>query len=289
MKHIVFIMGCLLSYASTWAYQPNETAYEEVSKAIALATGSKGRFNRSEALKIFQKHAANNDPRAMNGLGLMYLQGHQVQADSAQAIEWLTKAGEAGYVRAWQNLGLMYFYAHCGVEQDFEKAYMYFEKGVQAGGIGALYDAGYMLYKGLGCQQDYKKAHFYFVKGAGKGHSPCMYMLGLCYRNGYGVEADAAEANYWLSEAEKQGYAFAANELEAETPENSLEGTRIQTRSAISIPITYTRARAIQKDVELNGLYQGVLVTYDWSGQHIISETPLQLSLLTDGNRVQGD
>ena len=286
---ISFIIGCLLFSASTWASAPDNEAYDEVSKAIALATGSKGRFNRSEALSIFQKYAAQNDPRAMNGLGLMYLQGHEMKADSTKAIEWLTKAGEAGYVRAWQNLGIMYFYAHCGVKQNFEKAFHYFNTGVEAGGIGALYDAGYMLYKGLGCQQDYKKAVSYFIKGAGKEHAPCMYMLGLCYRNGYGVKMNEAEANYWLTEAEKHGYILASNELEAEKPENSLEGTKINTPNAIDIPATFARTRAIQKDMDLNGIYQGVLVTYDWSGQHIINETPLQLSLQTDGNMVQGE
>ena len=291
MKYrLLTFVVCLLLSTSGFAFHPDDEIYKEVSKAIELATGSKGRFNRGEALKIFRKHAASGNPRAMNGLGLMYLQGHQVQADSTEAIKWLTKAGEAGYVRAWQNLGLMYFYAHCGVTQDFEKAYQYFEKGVQAGGIGSLYDAGYMLYKGLGCQQDYQKAFFYFVKGAGKEHSPCMYMLGLCYRNGYGVETNAAEANYWLSEAEKRGYTFASDELEAETPENSLEGKKIQTRSAISTPTEYAKVKPLlQTYTELNGLYQGILVTYDWSGQHIISETPLQLSLKTEGNKVQGE
>lgn len=284
-----FIIGCLLSFTPCWANVSNEETNEEVSKAIALATGSKGRFNRSEALRIFRKYAALGNPRAMNGLGLMYLQGYEVEADSILAVEWMTKAGESGYFRAWQNLGLMYFYAHCNVKQDFEKAYAYFEKGVQDGGIGALYDAGYMLYKGLGCTQDYKKAFAYFVKGAGKGHSPCMYMLGLCYRNGYGVEANVAEANYWLTEAEKLGYAFASNELEAEMPENSLEGKKIQTRSAINTPTAYTNIVPVQPQTELNGTYQGILVTYDWSGKHILSETPLQLTLQTDGNKVLGE
>lgn len=286
---ISFIIGCLLFSASAWANTLDKETYDEVSKAIALATGSKGRFNRSEALRIFQKYAAQGNPRAMNGLGLMYLQGHEMKADSTKAIEWLTKAGEAGYVRAWQNLGIMYFYAHCGVKQNFEKAFHYFNTGVEAGGIGALYDAGYMLYKGLGCQQDYKKAISYFVKGAGKEHAPCMYMLGLCYRNGYGVKMNEAEANYWLTEAEKHGYTLASDELEAEKPENSLEGTIINTPNAIDVPATFARTRAIQKDLDLNGIYQGVLVTYDWSGQHIINEKPLQLSLQTDGNIVQGE
>lgn len=290
MKHrILFIIGCLLVSASAWAFQPDENTYEEVSKAIALATGSKGRFNRSEALRIFQQYAAKGDPRAMNGLGLMYLRGHEITADSTKAIEWLTKAGEAGYVRAWQNLGLMYFYAHCGVKQDFEKAFHYFNTGVEAGGIGALYDAGYMLYKGLGCQQDYKKAMDYFIKGAGKEHAPCMYMLGLCFRNGYGTDMDEAEANYWLTEAEKHGYTLASEELEAEKPENSLKGTKVLTQNTINVPTAFARTKAIQKEMVLNGIYQGILVTYDWSGQHIISETPLQLSLQTDGNQVQGE
>lgn len=288
-NRILFVVGCLLISASAWAYQPDDNTYEEVSKAIALATGSKGRFNRSEALRIFKQYAAKGDPRAMNGLGLMYLRGHEMAADSAKAIEWLTKAGKAGYVRAWQNLGLMYFYAHCGVKQDFEKAFHYFNTGVEAGGIGALYDAGYMLYKGLGCRQDYKKAVEYFIKGAGKEHAPCMYMLGLCYRNGYGVDMDEAEANFWLTEAVKQGYVLASEELEAEKPENSLEGTKILTQNAINVPATFARTRAVQKNADLSGIYQGILVTYDWSGQHIISETPLQLSLQSDSNQVQGE
>ena len=288
-NRIILILGCLFTITSARAYKPDSLANAQVKKAIELATGSRGRINKQEALKLFQEYAAKGHPRAMNGLGLMYLLGDVVQTDSAKAIELFTTAGKMNYPYAWQNLGIMYFYAHAGVQQDFEKAYACYEKAVACKGIAALYDAGYMLYKGLGCEQNYEKAFRYFVKGAGKGHSPCMYMLGLCFRNGYGTEVNPGEANYWLTEAEKKGYRFASDELEAETPENSLKGTRIQSNQAMTVPAQYARVRGVQPETELSGVYQGVLVEYDWSGQHIIKETPMQLTLHTDGDRVQGE
>lgn len=55
---------------------------------------------------------------AHNGLGLMYMEGHGVEANASKAVEHFTLAIEAGVVPAHNNLGIMYInvrvHAACG-------------------------------------------------------------------------------------------------------------------------------------------------------------------------------
>ncbi len=260
---------------------------EQVKAATALATGSSGRINRAKAFELLTNYANQGNPRAMNGLGLMYIQGHLFPADSVKAIEWLTKAGEGGFIPAWNNLGMIYKYAHGGVKQDQQKAYSYFEKAAEAGHPNGYYNAGYMLYKGLGCKQDYEKAFEYFKKGAEQSYSPAMYMLGLCYRNGYGVERSRGDAYYWLAEATRMEYKFATDELEAEEPENPESVTRLRSTQELNVPEQMAKVEHLIPENQIAGTYEGVLVTYDWSGKNIIGESPLLLQLEQDGEARQ--
>lgn len=41
--------------------------------------------------------------------------------------------------------------------------------------------------------------------------------------------------------------------------------------------------------MNINGSYEGLLVTYDWSGKNIIRETPVVLNLVSDGKTVEGE
>jgi hypothetical protein len=170
-----------------------------------------------------------------------------------------------------------------------EKAFYYFDKAAQSGHPAGYYNAGYMLYKGLGCSQDYQKAFAYFEDGAAKDYAPAMYMLGLCYRNGYGVERSEGNAHFWLAEADKKAYKFATDEIEAETPENSMNRTQLRSAQMMNVPMQYAQVRHLNPGMDINGSYEGLLVTYDWSGKTIIRETPVVLNLLSDGKTVEGE
>lgn len=268
---------------------------KEVIEAIALANGSRGKIDRPKAFETLREYAGKGYTRAMNALGLMYINGYTptYEADTTLAIYWLTQAGENGYSSAWCNLGTIYKYAHGGVAQNFEKAYEYYEKAALKNHPDGYYGAGYLLYKGLGCDQNYEKAFRYFGKGGEKNYTPAMYMLGLCYRNGYGTRRNEATAHYWLAGAHDRGYRFAAREIEKETPENRENRIRLGNSHMLSVPAQYAGIDHLrtsdQLPEEISGEYEGILVTYDWSGQHIIGEEPLRLILASDGQRIAGE
>ena len=101
------------------------------------------------------------------------------RADNARAVEWYTRAAEAGYAEAQYNLGYMY-------EQ------------------------------GRGVPQDYAKAVEWYRKAADNGEAAAMYSMGLMYDQGTGVQANLSEAQRWYELAAKNGDPDAKAHLRAQ-------------------------------------------------------------------------
>lgn len=264
----------------------NAVTDEKVIKAVEVLKGIDGSSDKAEAINVL-KMAAERDTNvyAMNALGIVYMNGIGTECDTTAATFWLERAGEHGSTIALRNLGMMYKYSRGGVAQDFPRAYGYFAKAVAAGSVIALYDQGYMLYKGLGCRQDYKSAIELFRQGADSDHAPCLYMLGLCYRNGYGVERDLERAAFYLNRAAKFNYRDAREELRRENPENNINDMIVTVEQSIEAPETMPSITPVAVDTSsLVGNYQGILVVYDWSGCNVIDRRPLSVNLkMKDG------
>lgn len=263
---------------------------DNVTQAICTLKGMETGGDKAGAISTLV-NAATRDTNAiaMNALGIAYMKGIGVEADSTQATTWLERAGEAGYRDAYHNLGMMYKDGQCGLRQDFTKAASHFAAGARAGSVMCYYDMGYMLYKGLGCQQDYNKAADLFAKGVDLDHSPCLYMLGLCYRNGYGVDRDTARASFLLERAADLSYGAAIEELLREQPENSWNSLDAHMEQAVEVPASMPSIEPMVADMaSIPGEYQGSLVTYDWSGRHVINERPLSVSMALAGGAIKG-
>lgn len=268
------------------------SSYAQISKyqmriAVDILKGKDDSNTKEWAVKTLENALEEeNDAYAMNVLGIAYLHGIGLEADTVKAISYLESAGKSGYNLAYHNLGMFYKYATDG-KQDFVKAYKAFCNGAEAGSTACHYNKGFMLYKGLGCEQDYKSSVEEFYKAAENEHPTALFMLGLCYRNGYGVEADTARANSYFSRAAILGNADAMEEMLKEKPENSLERNRLES-SSIDIP---EEMPAIEPYIpnnkqEIGGAYDGFIITYDWSGQYALSETPIKVSLLNPKDSV---
>lgn len=238
------------------------------------------------------KKAAEQDgiPKAMNILAILYSDGVGTIANQEQALFWFQKAAEAGYSNAWYNVGSMYRLGK-GTLQNFEKAFECFSKGADKKSVSSIYAKGYMLYKGLGCKQNYDQAFELFKVAASRGSLGSKYMLGVCYRNGYGTAKDLVAAKENLTEAANSGYQFAKEEMMEAEPEFA-DYQQIQK--------VYSKSREIHQDAiketfqsgshrlkrtgKLDGTYIGYLVTYDWSGQHIIAKEELTVELISQAN-----
>lgn len=93
LQSLVFFIG----FASTLAY----ASYEEAFAAIQQKDYAK-------ALPLLSAAAEKSDPRALNALGILYLQGRGVAKDEKVAVEWLEKAANAGNLNAMNGLVSLY-------------------------------------------------------------------------------------------------------------------------------------------------------------------------------------
>jgi TPR repeat protein len=85
-----------------------------------LAAYNKGDY--TTAVKEWRPLADQGVAAAQFNLGLLYLDGHGVPQDPAEAVKWFTKSAEQDYTEAQHNLGAMYG-AGQGVKRDYIQAY----------------------------------------------------------------------------------------------------------------------------------------------------------------------
>lgn len=263
---------------------------DDIMHAVGVLKGIYGDYSKEKAISILQSMADKDTTAyAMNVLGLAYMEGLGIDSDAEKAKYWLVKAAESGFADAYHNLGVMYKLGKCGEKQDFHAAYDAFLKGVDAGSDACRYGAGFMLYKGLGCKQDYEKAKELFETASVNGNVYATYMLGLCYRNGYGTPRDEEKGMELLEKSATLGYSAAIEELMRATPENSLTDIKVSDSIFANIPASMPNIHADINDTTLlRGQYNGFIVMYDWSGQHVIGERPVTMNIGRNENDVFG-
>ncbi|NDW17973.1 T9SS C-terminal target domain-containing protein [Dysgonomonas sp. 216] len=288
MRNIISILIIALCAFSAYA-QPNNPG-KRIDEISLLLNPNYPYYNPAKALALCKEAAENGDTKAMNAIGVIYSKGLvNDTVDHNTAREWFEKSAENGYANAYTNLGVIYKDGS-GVPQDFVRAYECFSKGAGLNSSSSLYSYGYMHFKGLGCEQDYEKAVESFRKSISKNELGAMYMLGICLRNGYGIAQNTDSARYWLARASEGGYKWATDELMSEDPENISLKTKNTLRSAGSIT-EEKQYEIVQHKVmsdAIGGDYAGYAIKYDWSGQKIIGQSSLKLSLENNGNKITG-
>lgn len=290
MKKIIKIVVLLLSL-QLWAQNSGKLTVSSFDMAKMQLNPNHFYYNPEKGFESCKKAAEQDaSPKAMNMLAILYSDGVGTVANQEQALYWFTKAAEAGYVKAWFNVGTMYREG-LGATQDFEKAFGYYSKGTELKASSSMFGKGYMLFKGLGCEQNYPQAFELFKESSQYGVLSSMYLLGICYRNGYGTSKDLVAAKQWLTKAANSGFKPAQNEMMEAEPEfaDYKETLKSDSKSKEihqeAIKETFQSLPHHLKSTEkLDGTYTGYLVTYDWSGQHIIAKEELTVELTSQGN-----
>lgn len=293
MKRII----CLLSLFSTMqmlgqAQVPDSVLKSKLADARRNLMGVGIYVNHLKAFELYSECASLGSLKAMNILGLMCLKGQGTTANRQTGISWLTTAGNGGYLEAWYNLGLLYK-NDPGVGRDYGVAYQYFKTGADLGDDQCIYSVAYMHYKGLGCEQSYQRAATLFQQGSKLGRPNSMYFYGLCLRNGYGVEKNLDSAIYWLTKAANKGYKMAIMELATPNGENNNHNQSLasQSKNVFSDRENLNKYRKLENTISINdlsGKFEGQLIKYDWSGQHVISSSALSLNLSYTDNKIIG-
>lgn len=264
---------------------------DDVTLALRTLKGMEYGMTQEQAVSVIKDAAENGgNGMAMNALGMFRLSGMYEERDTLEGVRLLEEAGQCGYAEAYHNLGVAFKLARYGMKQDLDKAFNYYKKGADSGSVSCMYDAGYMLYKGLGCRQNYEKAAELFRSAVDYDHPHALYMLGLCYRNGYGVERSDEQAEFYLNRAATLGSKAAMEELLRPQPENCLEDIIAVNSTDMEIPENMpTIAPQVNDTSIVRGDYTGFLVMYDWSGQHVIGEKPVAATIMRSGEGVYGE
>lgn len=288
MKGILLKGICLLSLSALTVPSLAQNDRDELRLAVDVLKGMDSSQSQEWAVQTLETSLQTDSvPYVMNVLGVAYLHGVGVPADTVKAVSLLEEAGK-GYPLAYHNLGMHYKYAE-GNRQDFQKAYETFLKGTESKSPTCCYDAAFMLYKGLGCEQDYSEAVNLFQVAADANHQHALFMLGLCYRNGYGVEKDTERAMFYLERAAELNCTDAMEELAKDRAETEIDRESLPTKHMHfpeNMPSTSPFIPGSASAVA--GRYEGALVTYDWSGSTVVSELPLTIDMHEHNDSLAG-
>ena len=165
-------------------------------------------FERGAGLKDAQSQSGPKDAQSQYGLGLLYLHGYGVKADTAQAIEYFKLASALDHDAAQVQLG--YLYLDHGSNEDVGTATHYFELAARYANIEAYYHLAEANNIGISHDRSCSTAVSYY-KNVAERAEPLVSSWGeanLAYESG---ETELALLEY-LGAAE-QGYEKAQNNI----------------------------------------------------------------------------
>jgi TPR repeat protein len=142
---------------------PSKDGHCTTCDGVALLVA--GQYAR--ALHIFTLRSAEGDGAAMAELGFMYDQGVGVPRNEATALNWYSKAADAGDADGLAYVG--YAYQH-RASPDYRQAIIYYRRAVDAGSALAMNQMGYLYEHGWGVRRDVKVAYCWYTLGAANGH-----------------------------------------------------------------------------------------------------------------------
>ncbi len=102
-------------------------------------------------------------PYVQYRIGKMYALGYGTEQDYTKAFGWFEKSADAGNKFAQYSLGSLYFYGN-GVAQNYEKAFEYFKLSANQDNAYACYEVAKMLRDGIGVDKDAEQVEIYFPK-----------------------------------------------------------------------------------------------------------------------------
>ncbi|MGB8370052.1 MAG: tetratricopeptide repeat protein [Limisphaerales bacterium] len=153
--------------------------------------------------------ADKGSPQAQYELGGRFHNGNGVLKDSTEAVKWWQKAAAQKFPPAELSLGIAYGSGD-GVPKDKQEGVKLCRLAADSGLARAQEILG-ILYSSNdgGLPQDYAQAFYWFKSAAVQGWPPSQYYLALCFRDGRGTPTNSAEAFSWFQQAGSNGVANA--------------------------------------------------------------------------------
>ena len=154
--------------------------------------------------KVLTYAAADNEIKSYiwNNIANVYYYGKK---DYASAVEFYTKAANAGNAASMNSLGVCYGFGK-GVEKDSSLSLDWYTKAAENDYANAMLNLGLMYQNGWGIESDMSKALYWYEKAAERNIPRAYIRLSLMYQNGTGVEVDSVKAEEYKKMARELGY-----------------------------------------------------------------------------------
>lgn len=167
----------------------------------------------------------------------------------------LMNAAARGDAVAQYSLGICYSEGD-GVQQDYRKAFEWFEKSAEQGNADSQYCLGVCYSEGEGVRQDYRKAFEWFEKSAEQGDALAQNYLGVIYELGRGVNQNYNKALELYNLAFENGHEEAQKNIDRVTA--ILNGDNTTTHSDNEQGDTDTQKNLIEKIKKIGEAYREV-------------------------------
>ena len=137
--------------------------------------------DQAESFRFYRMAGAapHNNADGQIGCANMLLKGEGTEKNTTAAVEWYEKAAAQNHTRALNGLGYLYFFGN-SLPENKTKGFEYFSRAAKEGKDGdSLFNAAHCLYEGLGTDQDKSKAVQMFKRaGTEFGHFPSVQKMG---------------------------------------------------------------------------------------------------------------
>ena len=117
------------------------------------------------------REANTGDPLAQHELGLRYLMGEGIAADTAYAVYWIKKAADQNLTSAKYNYAILLING-MGVEWNPFAAFKYFKSAAEDGMVQAQYIVGVLYTDNLTVNRDWNQSYYWIKKAANGDYEP---------------------------------------------------------------------------------------------------------------------
>ncbi len=155
---------------------------------------------------MLERKAYGGDVQAQHELGLRYLLGEGVEADTLKGAFWIKRAAEQNSADASYNLGILEFNG-MGLPWDPFDAYKLFKSAAQKGMPEAEYIFSMFLTENLVVPRDWEEAYQWIKKSAEAGYGPAKEAAAdfESPRTGDQTEGSGSETRHKLLQKETPG------------------------------------------------------------------------------------
>ena len=152
---------------------------------------------------------ARKNAAAEYEIGTRFAEGRGVSKNMEEALRWIERAADAGFVPAQFRLASLYEKGD-GPKKNLDKARRLYLAAAQKGHAKAMHNLAVVYAEGIDGKPDYKAAARWFRKAASHGIADSQYNLAILYARGIGIETNLAESYKWFALVAAKGDAEAA-------------------------------------------------------------------------------